>query len=241
MAHRFGLITWTLDVRGDKPETYKDTAGPGEEAFFDMLDKVEGQLDRKGYRDRAMLRLLHDLALRRDEVLGLDFPRDVHFGKEPKVDILAKRKSERQPLSLPPETAQAIKDWLKVRGDWAGPLFTNFDTSGKGDRGGRLDGSSLYRIVRKYGEQIGLHVRPHGLRHTAITKALDETHDLRAVQRFSRHEDIRTLKIYDDNRQDLGGEVAKKVAKRNPSNPPSNQDVPDDQVSDDEEEPQEED
>ena len=53
---------------------------------------------------------------------------------------------------------------------------------------------------------------PHGLRHAAITAALDLTGDLQAVQRFSRHKDVRTLTVYDDNRQDLGGDVARRVA-----------------------------
>ncbi|HEX9485609.1 MAG TPA: hypothetical protein VF976_00965 [Gemmatimonadales bacterium] len=56
-------------------------------------------------------------------------------------------------------------------------------------------------------------VRPRGLRHAAITGALDLTGDQRAVQRFSRHKDVRTLTIYDDNRQDLAGDVAWRVAR----------------------------
>ena len=56
-------------------------------------------------------------------------------------------------------------------------------------------------------------VRPHGLRHAAITEALDLTKgNVRAVQRFSRHRDLRTLTIYDDNRQDLAGEIARQLA-----------------------------
>ncbi len=55
--------------------------------------------------------------------------------------------------------------------------------------------------------------RPHGLRHAAITEALELTSgDGRAVQRFSRHRDVRTIERYDDSRQDLAGEVAWKVA-----------------------------
>ena len=54
---------------------------------------------------------------------------------------------------------------------------------------------------------------PHGIRHTAITEALNLTQgDVRAVQRFSRHRDVRVLTIYDDNRTDLGGKVARMVA-----------------------------
>jgi hypothetical protein len=31
------------------------------------------------------------------------------------------------------------------------------------------------------------------------------------VQKFSRHEDVRLLQRYDDNRQDLGGAVARRL------------------------------
>ena len=42
-------------------------------------------------------------------------------------------------------------------------------------------------------------MRPHGLRHTAVTTALDATNgDVRSVRRFSRHADIGTVLIYDD-------------------------------------------
>ncbi len=87
-----------------------------------------------------------------------------------------------------------------------GPLFINMDRASKR---GRLTATSVWRITTKY----GLGVTPHGLRHTAITQALDITGgDIRAVQCFSRHKDPRTLILYDDNRTDLGGEVARRVA-----------------------------
>ena len=72
----------------------------------------------------------------------------------------------------------------------------------------------MARIVRRLGEEAGIpHLRPHGLRHTAITQALELTRgDIRAVQRFSRHKDPRTVVLYDDAREDKAGEVAKLVA-----------------------------
>ena len=72
---------------------------------------------------------------------------------------------------------------------------------------------------------LGLKVWPHGLRHAAITEALDLTGgDVRKVQRFSRHRDLQTLTIYDDARIDMGGEVAKLVAGNggNGAEPPKN-------------------
>jgi integrase/recombinase XerC len=63
------------------------------------------------------------------------------------------------------------------------------------------------------GDEAGATVRPHGLRHLAITRALDAFNgDVRKVAQFSRHKDIRVLTAYDDNRRDAGGEVAAAVA-----------------------------
>jgi integrase/recombinase XerC len=50
---------------------------------------------------------------------------------------------------------------------------------------------------------------PHRLRHSSITAALDATGgDVRKVQKLSRHADLNTLMIYDDNRRDEQGELS---------------------------------
>ena len=91
-----------------------------------------------------------------------------------------------------------------------GPLFINFDHAGKGKR---LTGTSIYRIIQKLGRKANINVRPHGLRHSAITEALEATGgNIRAVARFSRRKSIQTLMIYDDNRKDLGGDIARLIA-----------------------------
>jgi integrase/recombinase XerC len=111
---------------------------------------------------------------------------------------------------LPTPTKAALEVWLQARGTDEGPLFVTFDRAGKG---GRLTGSAVYFIVRRLGTKAGLTVRPHGLRHLAITSAVDLTKgDVRAVQKFSRHKDVRVLNTYDDNRQDIAGDVARLVA-----------------------------
>ena len=84
--------------------------------------------------------------------------------------------------------AGAMLRATKVRGSENGPLFVNFDRARKGKR---LTGSAVYYIVSELGLKAGLTVRPHGLRHLAITSALDLTKgDVRAVQKFSRHKDM---------------------------------------------------
>src|SRR5207245_11492415 len=98
-----------------------------------------------------------------------------------------------------------------IRSRASAPIVCSMNRSNRGK--GRLTAIGLYGMVCELGRRLGFKVWPHGLRHAAITEALDLTGgNVRAVQRFSRHRDVRVLERYDDNRRDLGGEVAKQVA-----------------------------
>ena len=83
-------------------------------------------------------------------------------------------------------------------------------------KGYRLTGTSLYRIVRRLGEQVGLKVRPHGLRHTAITEACKLAQakgmGLEEVLDFSRHRDVKVLMVYRDRERNVQGQLATLVA-----------------------------
>lgn len=208
LARTLGLVPWTLEVPSVKSQAYRDTKGPGRVGVRSLLDELERRPDAKATRDRALVRLLYDLGLRRGEAVSLDLvDLDLQAGT---VSILGKGRKERETLTLPDPTKAALEAWVAVRGPEAGPLFVNFDRAGKGSR---LTGRSVARVLAALGDAVGLTVRPHGLRHAGITEALDATHgDVRAVQRFSRHRDLRVLTRYDDNRRDLGGEVARLVA-----------------------------
>ena len=208
LANTLGLVPWCLNVPGIKARAYRDTRGPGREGVRAILDGATTRKDVKGVRDVAIVRLLHDLGLRRAEVVALDVV-DVNVD-EGAIWILGKGRSEKDRLTLPEPTLRALRDWLTVRGEEPGPLFVNCDRAGKGRR---LTGRSVHRIVVAYGKGAGITARPHGLRHAAITEALNATGgDIRAVQRFSRHADVRTIQAYDDNRADLAGHVARLVA-----------------------------
>lgn len=208
LACMLGVVAWAIDVPGVKATAYRDTRGPGRDGVRRLIARAGRRADRKGLRDAAILRLLHDLGLRRGEAAALDVA-DVDLEGRA-VFVTGKGRSERERFTLPDPTAAALAAWLAARGDEPGPLFVNFDRAGKGRR---LTGQSIYRIVKDLGQECGIKARPHGLRHSAITAALDATRgDVRAVQRFSRHADLRTLQRYDDNRADLAGEVARLVA-----------------------------
>jgi len=201
-------VAWSIEVSGEKLKRYRDTRGPGLDGVRRLLAGLERRRDGKAIRDRAIVRLLFDLALRRGELVGLDLEHlDLAAGT---FAVLGKGDGERELLTLPHETTSALRAWIEVRGPEPGPLFVNVDWAGKGRR---LTATSVYRMVRQIGEGAGVRVRPHGLRRGAITAVLDLSGgDVRAAQRFSRHLDLRTLTLYDDNRQDLGGRTARMVA-----------------------------
>lgn len=208
LANTLGIVSWELAVRNERSTPFRDTRGPSLHLVRRLLAAVSRRTDAHGVRDFALLRLLYDLGLRRQEVVTLDVD---HVALDRfSVSVLRKGRSERQPLSLPPATANALARWLEVRGTQDGALFLNFDRARKG---GGITGTSINRIVQGWGQRIGVRLTVHQLRHAAITHALDATNgDVRAVARFSGHKKIETLLIYDDNRRDLGGDISRIIS-----------------------------
>lgn len=210
LARTLGLVPWSLEVPGSKSDPYRDTRGPGTDGVRRLLQQARSGGGPKSIRDVAILRLAFDLALRRKEIVGLDLEDlDLEGGT---MAVLGKGRSEKVSMTLPAPTAAALREWVGERAKilpGGGPLFVNLDRRGAS---GRLTGTGLYLMIRELGRRVGIHARPHGLRHAAITAALDGGSDVRSVQRFSRHRDLRVLTLYDDNRADLGGAVASRLA-----------------------------
>lgn len=207
-ARTLGAVDWQLAVRGLKTEQYRDTRGPGVQGVRQMLAALKKRGGPKAIRDIAIVRLLFDCALRRGELVTLDV--EHLLSDENTILVVRKGRRERERITVPEPTLAAIRAWLSIRGPEPGPLFTNLDRAKKGHR---LTANGVYRMIRDLGRKIGRTVRPHGLRHAAVTQALSLTGgDVRRVARFSSHRSIQTVLIYDDARQDLGGEIAKLVA-----------------------------
>jgi len=213
LARTFGLVPWKLEIQNVRSEVYRDTRGPGRQGFRCLLDEVERRKTKKTTRDKAILRLLYDLALRCGEVVQLDLE-DVDLATGT-LAVRGKGKSSKQLLTVPEPTKLALQGWLEARGLHPGPLFTNFDRARKG---GRLTGTSIYRMVQDLGRRQGLKVRPHGLRHTAITEACKSAQangiGLEEVLDFSRHsrKSLSILMVYRDRERNVQGQLASLVA-----------------------------
>ena len=223
VSRKIGRTNWSLDVEGPRVEARRDMRGP------DLLDvrllwraAIGAGTDPRARRDRAILACLFDLGLRRAELCNLDRT-DIEAGPEPAggvfrpvaIWIRGKGRTEKERMTLPDQTAAALVEWIEARGDEPGPFFHRLDGP-KPAPDVRLSGESVRRIVRRLGKAAGLprDVRPHGLRHSAATSALDAGRDLRDVRRFTRHRSLEMVLRYDDMRRDVAGEIARDLAGR---------------------------
>jgi integrase/recombinase XerC len=211
-ARKVGECDYDLaDVEGVRVQTYRDTSGVNVSEYQGMIGVFDRQT-LKGVRDYAILRLLWDNALRRAELCQVNVKDFDPIGG--KLWIVGKGKSQREAIDLSSHSVQAIQAWLTMRGKAKGsePLFCTVDRATKGHR---LSGNAIYNLVRETGTRAGVYkvMSPHRIRHSAITAALNATNgDTRRVQKLSRHADLNTLTLYDDNRRHHQGEVTNILA-----------------------------
>jgi len=215
MARRIGMTD--ADPRGnidsEKVVTYRDTRGITLAQVRSLL-AVPDRTMVQGKRDYALLLLLVENALRRNEVVGLCIS---DFSAEEWSLLIAGKGmgSQKTRITISTNAATAIADYLSARGDCLpskAPLFTRTRTTNESLH---LTADGLYKIIGELAKQAGLSARlsPHRLRHTAITLALDIADgDIRKVQRLSRHARLETLLIYDDNRTNFQGEMTDRLS-----------------------------
>lgn len=206
-ARMFGLITWTVEVTAPRVERSRDTRGPSLETIQAMLTLAAQQHPPLDTRDVALLRLAYDLALRISELARLDVA-DVEL-KTGGLWIFGKGRRAKELVTMPPTSLEAVRAWLTERGTKAGPLFLSLSPA---NWHGRLVTRGVYKIIRDLGAAAGVKVWPHGIRHTAITQAIDiaAKHGLSidVVRHFSRHRSLATLMVYRDELENKQRDIA---------------------------------
>lgn len=212
LARLLGHTNVEIEIPNMKSQAYRDTRGPGLPAFKRMMTAASNQSSVKAARDRAILRLLFDLALRASELVGLDLE---HLEIDQKrVSIKGKGRAEREYLSLPQTSIDAVIDWIQVRGDHSGPLFFNLVRDSR--RRKRLTRVGLYELIRGLGDEADVKTRPHGIRHLSISEACEVAQNngfaLEEVLDHSRHKSVATLMIYRDRKRDTQGAISTLVS-----------------------------
>lgn len=214
LARMLGLVSWSLEIPNEKHQPYRDVCGVGVLGVEKMLLQLQKRNRPQDIRNVAIIRLFYDLGLRRNEVVQLNI-NDLELEKR-EIWVIGKGRTQREKLTLPEPTINAIREWLMVRVSTSTALFTSFDRAKKGN--GRITGSGVYKLIRWLGSKVNLKIRPHGIRHDAVGSAVRAAKEnniiLTDVLKFSRHKSLTTLQIYVDSIEDKQGEIATLVADR---------------------------
>ena len=181
-ARLAGLCEWHLEKVAPKVEQRHDRSGPPRHEVELLLARIDEECEgdpghrktRHAIRDAALVRLLHNAALRRFEALGLRI-QDVQLDHPdgPRVLPLRKGHKERQPMLVGNRAAESLRRWLEIRGTteptaW---LFVRLHLAKDATTDGPLSGESLRCMLQRRAKAAGVRaaVRPHGLRHSAAT------------------------------------------------------------------------
>jgi integrase/recombinase XerD len=204
------LITYNPAVTDARPKVDRD-ASPTVGLTRAEADRLIHAADADGLRSSAIIRFMLTNAARCDVICTADIAHLGHDRGHRVITIPVKGgKVKRDPI--PPPTARAIDAYLASRGSPAsGPLFAT-------KTGRHVAEPYLFRLVRRLAAKAALaaagQLSPHSLRHTAITEALEATHDLRKAQDLAGHADPRTTRLYDLRRGELDGHAAYVLATR---------------------------
>jgi integrase/recombinase XerC len=159
-------------------------------------------------RDNAMIELMYSCALRRAELVSLDWQHHKSATYESRswldlesleANVIGKG-SKRRIVPIGEKAMGALRTWLLTRAtilnaksseDANAALFL-------GAQGERINAGVVYARVRAAAVQAGLptSVHPHMLRHSAASHVLQSSGDLRGVQEFLGHANISTTQIY---------------------------------------------
>jgi site-specific recombinase XerD len=138
-------------------------------------------------RDRVMILLLWDTAIRLQELLNINLDDlDLKMGT---IKITGKGNKDRI-VPLGRKTMREIVKYLKLRKENGSPLL--FCTK---------DGLSIMprnfqRTVQKYGKRIGLNISPHLIRHSAATFLAKSEMPAQHIQILLGHSNLNTTQRY---------------------------------------------
>ncbi|MFQ5856021.1 MAG: tyrosine-type recombinase/integrase [Anaerolineae bacterium] len=162
-----------------------------------------------GPRDAAMIGLMYSGGPRRAEVVGLDLE---DYDAETWTVAIRSGKGRKDRLTyIEAGTADALADWLNVRGREPGPLFCPVLRSGRIVIR-RLSDNAVYRMLEKRTEEAKIDsLTPHDLRRTFVSELLDAGVDLATVQKLAGHADPATTARYDRRDEATKREAVKRL------------------------------
>lgn len=148
-----------------------------------------------GTRDVAIIGLLYTCGLRRSELVEVE-----HRDFDPKEGRLVIRRGKgrkQRVVFVRGGALKALKAWIALCPDTAGPIFTPVLKNGKIQFGGMVS-QSIYDMLKKRALQAGVdNFSPHDLRRTFVSDMLERGVDIATVADIAGHSSVETTRRYD--------------------------------------------
>ena len=149
-------------------------------------------IDRKGYRDKAMLELLYATGIRVSELILLDID-DLNLS----MGFLRCHSGRERIIPLGSIALQSCAAYIEhargllIKDEDEKALFVNCN-------GHRLTRQGFWKIVKQYKSQAGIkgELTPHTLRHSFAAHLLENGADLKSIQEMLGHSDISSTQVY---------------------------------------------
>lgn len=154
-----------------------------------------------GMRDRVMMILLYDSAIRLDELLSLTVKDLIIENGSPCIKVNGKGNKERI-VAIFPKTLEHLNLYLKVFHPNGNKDDLIFYTKIKG-KTGKMSEGNVERFIAQYADQarenckeIPLRVHPHMFRRSRVTKMYQNGVELPLISCILGHSSIETTKVY---------------------------------------------
>lgn len=162
-------------------------------SFEDVMSLLDAGTDSHTFlRDSAMLELLYSSGLRVSELVSLKTG-SINF-EAGFLRVTGKGSKERV-VPINSRALDKIKKYIKelrpaiLKNRHSDSLFVT-------NRGRAMTRQRFWQTIKKSGNQAGIKLSPHTLRHCFATHLLEGGADLRSVQKMLGHSDISTTQIY---------------------------------------------
>ena len=148
--------------------------------------------------------VLYAAGLRRAEVVALEVS---DYDPETGALIVRGKGNKERIAYIDNGAANAVREWMALRGDAPGPLFCPVTQTGEVVIRLMTD-QAVYGILQTRADKANVRAfSPHDLRRSCVSDLLDAGVDISVVQRFVGHANVTTTARYDRR-----GEQAKKKA-----------------------------
>jgi len=149
----------------------------------------------KGMRDRALLALLVGCALRASELVKIQAEDIRERSGQWVLENVAGPHGHTRTVTIPTWVKVAVDSWLQAGQILGGPILRSIDRLSK-VAAHSLSAQSVLPIVARYGQEIGIDVKPEDLRRTCAQLCRLEGGELDQIQLLLGHVSVQTTERY---------------------------------------------